>query len=205
MSINSKHHVWIEPSTAHLLQRTILKVKCAGSSLMLWVCFSAVETEGLIRVNGKLNSPTYWDSLNETPVQSIQNLRLAEASPFNRTVTLNTQQEWFIDNSVNVFEWPSHSLRLNPIKYFWRNLKMSASPHPTWQSLRGEEVRRRMPDNCQLQMCKAYCHIIYKKTWGCKDASAKYWVKLLMQCTYFSVLFLTYMQSCHKSVFAMPL
>jgi len=31
----------------------------------------------------------------------------------------NTQD--VIDNSVNVLEWPSQSLSLNPITYFWRN------------------------------------------------------------------------------------
>ncbi len=29
---------------------------------------------------------------------------------------------------VNVFEWPSHSLGLNPVTYFWRNLKMCVCP-----------------------------------------------------------------------------
>ncbi len=33
-----------------------------------------------------------------------------------------------------------------------------------------------MADNCQILMYKA-CRIIPKKTWGCKGASAKYWVK----------------------------
>uniref|UniRef100_A0A673JAU6 Translational activator of cytochrome c oxidase 1 n=2 Tax=Sinocyclocheilus TaxID=75365 RepID=A0A673JAU6_9TELE len=40
-------------------------------------------------------------------------------------------------------------------------------------SMRGEEVRRRMSDNWQMQMCKA-CRIISKKTGGCKGASTKY-------------------------------
>ncbi len=61
---------------------TIPKVKCAGSSLMLWSCFSAAGTEGLIRVEEKLNAPKYWDSLNENPVQSIQNLRLGRRFTF---------------------------------------------------------------------------------------------------------------------------
>ncbi len=65
-----------ETSSAHRLQSSIPKVKCAGSSLMLWGCFSAAGTEGLVRVEEKLNAPKYWDSLNENPVQSIQNLRL---------------------------------------------------------------------------------------------------------------------------------
>ncbi len=97
----------------------------------------------------------------------------AEGSPSNRTMTLNTQQEWVIDNSVNVLEWPSQSLSLHPIKYFWRNLKMWVCPHPTWQSLRGEEVRRTMADNCKILMCKA-CRIIPQKTRGCEGGSAKY-------------------------------
>ncbi len=105
-------------SSAHHMQSIIPKVKCAGGSLMLWSCSSAAGTEGLIRVEEKLNAPKYWDSLNENLVQSIQNLRRAEGSPSNRTMDLNTQQEWLIHNSVNVFEWPSHSLSLNPIKYF---------------------------------------------------------------------------------------
>ncbi len=102
-------------SSAHLLQSTSPKVKCAGSSLMLWSCFSVTGTEGL-RVEEKLNAPKYRESLKENPVQTIQNLRWAEGLPSNRTVTLKTQREWLIDNSVNVLEWPSQSL--NPVKYF---------------------------------------------------------------------------------------
>ncbi len=60
-----------ETSSAHHLQSSIPKVKCAGSSLMLWGCFSAAGTEGLVRVEEKLNAPKYRDSLNENPVQSI--------------------------------------------------------------------------------------------------------------------------------------
>ncbi len=69
---------------------------------MLWVCFSAEGTEGLVRVEEKFNAPKYRDSLNENPVQCIQNFRRAEGLPSKRTMDLNTQQEWLIDNSVNV-------------------------------------------------------------------------------------------------------
>ncbi len=73
-----------ETSSAHHLQSTIPKVKCAGSSLMLWSCFSAAGTEGLIRVEEKLNAPKYWDSLNANPVQSIPNLRLGRRFTFQQ-------------------------------------------------------------------------------------------------------------------------
>ncbi len=71
-------------SSAHHLQSTIPKVKCAGSSLVLWGCFSAAGTEGLVRVEEKLNAPNYRDSLNENTVQSIQNLRLGRRCTFQQ-------------------------------------------------------------------------------------------------------------------------
>ncbi len=123
------------------MQSTIPKVKCAGSSLMLWGCFSGAGTEGLVRIEEKLNAPKYW----ENPVQSIQNLRLGRMFTFQQdSDPKHTARVAYTQCCVNVFEWPSHSLDLNPIKYFWRNLKMCVCPHTTWQSLRVEEVRRQM-------------------------------------------------------------
>ncbi len=149
----------------------LVAASCCGA------VFSAAGTEGLIRIEEKLNAPKYWDSLNENLVQSIQNLRLGRRFTFQQdNDPLITQQEWLIDNYVNVLEWLSHSLGLNPIKYFWRNLKMCVCPQPTWKSLRDEEVRRRMAGNCQMLMSKACC-VIPKNTWGCNGTSAKYWIK----------------------------
>ncbi len=51
---------------------------------MLWGCFSAAGTEGLVRVEEKLNAPKYWDNLNENPIQSIQNLRLGRRFTFQQ-------------------------------------------------------------------------------------------------------------------------
>ncbi len=73
-----------ETSSAHHMQSTIPKVKCACSSIMLWGCFLAAGTEGLVRVEEKLNAPKYRDSLNENPVWSIQNLRLGRRFTFQQ-------------------------------------------------------------------------------------------------------------------------
>ncbi len=92
----------------------------------------------------------------KTQFRAFRTSDWAEGLPSNRTVTLSTQQKRLIRNAENVLEWPRQSLGLNPIKYFWRNL-----PHPTWKSLRGEEVRRQMADTCQMLMSKA-CRIKHK-------------------------------------------
>ncbi len=88
--------------TRHI-QSTIPKVECSGSSLMLWGCFSAAGTEGLVRVEEKFNTPKYRDSLNENPVQSIQNLRLGRRFTF--------QQD----------SWPKHTARV-AYGQFWMSL-----------------------------------------------------------------------------------
>ncbi len=51
---------------------------------MLWSCFSEAGTEGLIRVEEKLNAPKYWENLNENLVQSIQNLWLGRRFTFQQ-------------------------------------------------------------------------------------------------------------------------
>ena len=104
---------------------------------MLWGCFSAAGTGGLVRVEGKLNGAKYRDILNENLVQSAQDLRLGRRFTFQQDNdpkhTAKTMQEWLRDNSVNVLEWPSQSPDLNPIEHLWRDLKMA--------------VHRRSPSN----------------------------------------------------------
>ncbi len=164
MNLNSKHRVWRKAGTDHHMQSTIPKVKCAGSSLMLWGCSSAAGTEGLVRVEEKLNAPKYWDRLSENPVQSIQNLRLGRRFNFQQdndpkhTARVAYITLWMsLSGPATAWDWTNQIFLEKP-----ENVHL---PHPTWQSLRGEETRRRMADNCQMLMSKA-CHIIPKKTQG---------------------------------------
>ncbi len=121
----------------------IPKVKCAGSSLMLWGCFSAAGTEWNVRVDEKLNAPKYWDSLNENPVQSIPNLRLGRRFTFHQdngpthTARVSYRQ-------VCECPWVAQpEPELEPNQIFLEKHENVRLPHPTWQSLRGEEKNSR--------------------------------------------------------------
>ncbi len=188
MNLNSKHHVWRKPGTAHHLQ-TIPKVKCARSSLMLWGCFSAAGTEGLIKVEEKLNAPKYWDSLNENPVQSIQNLRLGRRFTFQHDN--DPKQEWLIDNSVNVLEWPSKQPGLECNEIF---LEKPENVHlPPIQPDRAWDVKR-WGEEWQIIAKFWYANLVisYPKSLAAVKVlqlSTELRVWRLMQCTYFSFFY----------------
>ncbi len=184
MNLNSKHNVWRKPGTAHHLQSAIQKVKCAGSSLMLWGCFSAAGTEGLVRVEEMLNAPKYWDRLNENPVQSIQKLRLGRRFIFQQDNdpkhTAKITKNWLRDNSVNVLEWPSQSPDLNPIEHLWRDLKMAVhqcSPSNLMELERSwKEECEKLPKNRCAKHVASYSKRL-EAVIGAKGASTKYWAK----------------------------
>ncbi len=133
-----------------------------------------------VRVEEKLNAPNYWDSLNENLVQSIQNLRLDRRFTFQQdNDPKNTARVAYRQLCECV--WVAQpQLGIKPSQIFLEKPENVHLPHPTWQSLRGEEVRRRMADNCQMLMSKA-CRIIPKKL----SAELRVWI--LMQCTYSSL------------------
>jgi hypothetical protein len=82
--LNAKHHVWRKPDT-------IPTMKHAGSSIMLWGCFSAAGTGRLVRIEGKMNGAKYREILDENRFQTLRTSNWAEGSHSNRTTTLSTQ------------------------------------------------------------------------------------------------------------------
>ncbi len=162
MNLNSKHHVWRKAGTAHYMQSTIPKVKCAGRSLMLWGCFSAAGTEGLIRVEEKLNAPKYWNSLNENPIHSIQNLRLGRRFTFQQDNEPKHTARVAYRHLCECHWVAQPQPEIEPNQILLEKPENVNLPHPTWQSLRGGLGRWRMADNCQMLMSKA-CHIKQKR------------------------------------------
>jgi hypothetical protein len=80
---------------------------------MRWGCFSAAGTGRLVRIERKMNGAKYREILYENLLQSAQDLQ-QDNDPKH---ILQTTQEWLLDKSLNVLEWPSQSRNLNLIEH----------------------------------------------------------------------------------------
>lgn len=145
MNLISKDNFCRKPGSAHHMQNTI--VKHGGG-------------------NAAISFMKAWS-------KALRTSDWAESSHFNRIMTLNTQsrqcKNGFRDTSVNVLQWSSQNLGLNPIKHISRNLKMAVH----WQSpfnlsLKGfAEKSGRISPNPQLEAAKG----------AIGYSSTEYWVK----------------------------
>jgi hypothetical protein len=83
---------------------------------MLWQCFSAAGTGRLVRTEGKMNGAKYREILDESLLQSAQDLRLGQRFTFQQgNDPKHTAKTTLWERSLNVLEWPNKTQDLNPI------------------------------------------------------------------------------------------
>jgi hypothetical protein len=101
-----------------------------------------------------------------------------------------SDQEWLLDKSLNVLEWSSQSLDLNPIKYLWSYLnialqQLSPSKLTEYERICREEWEK-LPKYSCASLVVSYLRRI-EAVFTVKGASTKYWVNGLN--TYLTVIF----------------
>jgi hypothetical protein len=104
--LNAKRHVRRRPGTI-----PTVKHGCGR----LWGCF---YWQGL--GEGKMNGAKYKEILDENLLQSTLDLKLGQRFTFqqdNAPKHTAKKTQWLRDKSLNVFEWLSQSLDLNPIEH----------------------------------------------------------------------------------------
>ena len=151
---------------------------------MPWGCFSVAGTGRIVRIEGKMNRAKYKEILDENLLQCAQDLRLGWRFTFQQVNdsrhTAKTKQEWLLDKSLNVLEWPSKSLDLKPIVRLWRDLKIDVQRRSPSNLTELEKICReeweKLPKYRCAKLVASYPRRL-KAVITAKGVSTKYWVK----------------------------
>ena len=132
-----------------------------GNNLMVWGCMGWNGVGTLTEVEGKMNADQYCEILEHGVDESFENLEMPEGERIfqqdnDPKHTSKKAQQWFLDNGIEVLEWPPQSPDINPIEHLWTHLKRQMNTYETppkgafelWERL-AKEWTEIPPETCQ--------------------------------------------------------
>lgn len=150
--------VWRKKGEAFKPKNTVPTVKHGGGSLMFWGCFSANGTGNLVKINGIMKQDQYIKILQENLKQSAEALNLGPNMTFQQDNdpkhTAKSVKKWFVDNNVNILQWPSQSPDLNPIENLWGIFKKNVNARKPRNLKHLEQIAVEEWANISKDVCK---------------------------------------------------